>query len=276
MAWFDRQRGDQDAKAAFEALSAAWAKSGLPEALDRVCGPPGLRRFVLRFALTPRGLRVTGLQSAPVAGGGGPPPPQASSAALPDVERALDVLRRGLPAPFGFDRGALGVVRDAEGPLDVTVRLDEDADAFALKDLRAPRGPGVPVDDPAYLTALAAWSERANRVRGGWKLCRPGQTFTLDAHRLTIQTPSPFPDDPPASESMVVTVLATWDPRHDRFTWLVDQPIAAEAPFVEPELTLALGQVIELVAFAAARLGALGVFQGEVAESGLTVFAAIR
>lgn len=276
MAWFDRHRGDQDAKAAFEALSAAWAKSGLPEALGRVCGPPGLRRFILRFGDTPRGLRVTGVHGEPVAGGGGPPPPQSASAALPDVERALAALRRGLPAPFHFDRGALGVVRDSEGPLDVTVRLDEDGDSFHLRDLRAPRGPGVAVDDPAYLTALADWSERANRVRGGWKLCRPGQTFTLDAHRLTITTPSPFPDEPPTSESMVVTVLGTWDPRHDRYTWLVDQPIAAEAPFVEPELTLALGQVIELVAFAAARLGALGVFQGEADAAGLTVFAAVR
>ena len=74
MLWFDKQRGDVPARAAYEALSAAWEKSGLPEAIARVCGPPGLRRFVLRFEETPRGFRVTGVQSEGVKGGGGPPP----------------------------------------------------------------------------------------------------------------------------------------------------------------------------------------------------------
>ncbi len=276
MLWFDKQRGDLPARAAYEALSAAWEKSGLPEAIARVCGPPGLRRFVLRFEETPRGFRVTGVQSEAVKGGGGPPPPQASSAALPDVERAIAALRKGLPSPFRFDRGAIGVIRDSEGPLDITLRLDEDGDRFRLGELRAPRGAGVPVDDPGYLKSLATWSEQANRVRGGWKMCRGGQSFALDGHRLTITTEGRSPEEPPTSESMVVTVLGTWDGRHDRYTWLTDKPVAPEAPFVEPELTLTLGQVTELVAFAAARLGALGVFQGDTDDAGITVFAAVR
>ncbi len=269
MAWFDRYRGDMEPRAAFDALMLAWGRTELPEVLHRLCGPPGLRRFVLRFQDTPRGLRVTGLESEGVKGGGGPPPPQTASAVLPEVERGLLGLRNALPSPFRFERGAIGVIRDATGPLDITIRLDEDGDAFRLAILRAPKGPGVPVDDPGYLRALTAWSEQANKVRGGWKICRAGQTFQIEGHRLTIFTG----DD---SESLVVTLLGTWDGRHDRFTWLVDKPVSGEAPFVEPELTIALGQVTELVAFAAAKLGALGVFQGDTEDAAITVFAAIR
>lgn len=269
MAWFDRYRGDLEPRAAFDVLTAAWGRSGLEPILERLCGAPGLRRFVLRFEDTPRGFRVTSLESEQVKAGGGPPPPQAADTALPEVERGLAALRATLPAPFRFERGAIGLVRDSEGPLDVTIRLDEDGDAFRLSQLRAPRGPGVPVDDPGYLTALNAWSERVNRVRSGWKMCGRGQTFQLEGSRLSVAGEG-------ASESLLVTVLGTWDGRHDRFNWLVDAPVAAEAPFVEPELTLTLGQVTELVAFAAARLDAIGVFQGETDPDGITVFAAIR
>lgn len=269
MAWFDRYRGDLEPREAFDALSRAFDRSGLEDVLGRLCGAPGLRRFVLRFEETRRGFRVTALESEQVKAGGGPPPPQAASAALPDVERGLAALRAALPAPFRFERGAIGLVRDSEGPLDLTVRLDEDGDAFRLGQLREPRGAGVPVDDPTYLKALGAWSERVNRVRGGWKMCGRGQTFQIEGTRLALSGEG-------ASESLLVTVLGTWDGRHDRFTWLVEAPIAEEAPFVQPELTLTLGQVTELVAFAAARLDAIGVFQGDAQESGITVFAAVR
>ena len=269
MAWFDRYRGDLEPREAFDALTRAWARSGLEDILDRLCGAPGLRRFVLRFQETPRGFRVTSLESEAVKAGGGPPPPQAADAALPDVEKGLAALRAALPAPFRFERGAIGLVRDSEGPLDVTLRLDEDSDAFTLAQLRAPRGVGVAVDDPGYLHALNAWSEQANRVRSGWKMCRRGQTFQIDGHRLTVSEDG-------ASESLLVTVLGTWDGRHNRFNWLVDAPIADDAPFVQPELTLTLAQVTELMAFAGARLGAIGVFQGDTDGDAVTVFAAIR
>jgi hypothetical protein len=44
----------------------------------------------------------------------------------------------------------------------------------------------VPVDDPAYLQALGTWSERANRVRSGWKMPGPRQAFHIEGSRLTL------------------------------------------------------------------------------------------
>lgn len=269
MAWFDRHRGQQDAREAYDALTRALGRSGIEPVLERTCGPAGLRRFLVRFEETPRGFRVTSIESEPVKGGGGPPPQLTANAAVPDLERAIRALRAELPAPFGFERGAIGVVRDSEGPLDLAVRLDEDGDALRLADLRAPRGPGVPVDDPAYLQALGTWSERANRVRSGWKMPGKRQSFHIEGNRLTLGGDG-------ADESLIVTLLGTWDGRHDRFTWLVDKPVADEAPFVHAEQVLTLAQVTELVAFAAARLGAIGVFQGSSDTDGVTVFAAIR
>lgn len=270
-------------RGAFDALSTAFDRSGLDGALLELCGSPGLRRFVVRFEDSRRGFRVTRVDSEPVKGGGGPPPPQAAAGATPRVESAIAALRKALPAPFQFDRGAIGVVLDRDGsgkpvPLDVTLRLDEDGDAFRLADLRVPKGPGVPVEQPDYLATLLAWSDAANRVRGGWKMCRGRETFTIEGSRLTIQTPSPE-GEPASSEGMVVSVLGTWDSRNGTFRWLVDRPVSSEAPFVEPELTLTLGQVSELMALTAARMGAVGVFQGDTEPAkgpALTVFAAIR
>ncbi len=282
MSWFDRNRGETAPREAFDALTAAFARSGLEAALQQLCGPPGLRRFVVRFQDTSRGLRVTRLESEPVKGGGGPPPPQTATSALPAVERALAGLRKALPAPFSFDRGAIGVVVDRDEKkaptLDVTLRLDEDGDAYALGTLRQPKGPGVAVEQPGYLATVSAWAEQASRVRSGWKMCRGAQTFAIEGSRLSIHTPSPYEGEDGTTESLVVTVLGTWDARNGDFVWLVEKPVGDEAPFVEPELSLTLGQVAELMALAAAKLGAMGVFQGETGGdvAPRTVFAAIR
>ncbi|MSQ04104.1 MAG: hypothetical protein EXR71_19815 [Myxococcales bacterium] len=283
MSWFDRQRGHVEPRDAFDALSLAYGRSGLDAALLDLCGSPGLRRFVVRFEESRRGFRVTAVDSEPVKGGGGPPPPQAASLAIPHVEAAITALRKALPAPFRFERGAIGVVLDREGsgkpaPLDVTLRLDEDSDSFRLSDLRAPAGQGVPVEQPDYIATLHAWSDAVNRVRGGWKMCRGSSTFAIDGSRLLIETPA-AEGEPVWSERLVVTVLGTWEARNGTFRWLVERPVSSEAPFVEAELILTLGQVSELVALAAAHVGAIGVFQGDTEpEKGpaLTVFAAIR
>jgi predicted nicotinamide N-methyase len=69
--------------------------------------------------------------------------------------------------------------------------------------------------------------------------------------------------------------MASWHAGQRRFEWLLDSPAGEEAPFVEPSFFLDLASAIELVCFAAVRIGAAGVVQGTL-ETGVTVFLATR
>lgn len=269
MAWFDRHRGARGVEEAREELDRALAGSGLLVVVDAASGPTGLRRYLVRFEDRAGRLRVTGLDAVQLPEGGGPPSAPAFDANAAALERALESFRRALPPPFSFGRGALAVVRDDRG-LELDLHFDEDADALTLGSLRKLKGRSTPVEDPGYLKALAAWESRIAPVRDRWILPRPGETWTLENGVLHIEGPA-------GPRSLPAEPLARYTPKSGAFEWLLDAPAGEEAPFVEPELIVEPGQAMELAMFAAARLGRVGVFQGDLADKppGL-LFATLR
>lgn len=254
MAWFDRHLADSDVDRALDALDAAVRRSGLGEALARASGPHGLRRFVVRFELRGGRARIVGLDAPQLPRGGGPP--SAMDVGARALEDTLASLARGLPAPFRFERGAAGFVRNAEGfgePV-LLLRFDEDADALGTQDLPLPRGEPWAPEDPAYLRALAAWDARMASVRTRWAVAPSGEDWSCEQGTLRR------PGLPP----LRVVPLATF--QNGVYTWLLDAPAGEEVPLVEPEVACALGTAMELAAFAATRLGCVGGFTGTTAE----------
>lgn len=270
MSWFDRNRGELSVEDAWRCLGDAVEAAGLGPALHAAAGPQGLRRFVVRFELRRGRPRVTGLDSEPLVKGGGPPTPETFDAHVGAVEKALAKLQRALPAPFSFDRGAVGFVRGDGDELDLSFRFDEDADAFVLAELPLPTGAPSPVEDPRYVRALAAWEGRIAPVRARWLVPGRGETWALEEGRLTLVGPG-------GERVLSAEPIAHYWPRGSRFEWLVAEPVGEEPPFVEPVLTVAANAAMELAVFAAARLKRAGVFQGEIeGNRGEILFAALR
>lgn len=269
MAWFDRNRGDQPVEEAWARLNAVVEQSRLSDAVQLACGPHGLRRFIVRFELRAGRPRVTGLDTEPLSKGGGPPSQAAFAAHVGGIEAALGQIHRRFPAPFTWDRGALGVLRGADG-VGLSFRFDEDADAYRLAEVPLPTGEAYPLETPGYVAALAAWERRIDPVRARWLTPGPEDSWTLDQNRLIVSGPA-------GNRVLGVDPLALYWPRGSRFEWLVEKPVGDELPFVEPVLTVEASGAMELAVFAAARMKRVGVFQAEIAgEKGEILFAALR
>ncbi len=263
MAWFDRCRGELDAGAAAQRLSEAVNAAGVTAALATACGPVGLRRFVVRFDQKGGRLRVTGLESERLVGGGGPPSAASFDAAAGTIEVSLTMLRRTLAPPFVFSRGALGVLRDEDGELDITFRFDEDGDTFSLRNLSMPAGDAAPIEHPDYLRALQFWEGRIAPVRARWIVPRVDHWEWSDGW---LQL---------GEERFRVDPIATFHPGQARFEWMVETPVGDEAPFVEPELTVEMSAAMELAVFAAAKMGCVGIVQGTI-DNGMIWFGGVR
>jgi hypothetical protein len=261
MSWFDRLAGD-DAAAFFRRLTTALDVAGVPVAVEAACGPFGLRRFVVRADVREGRVRLGPVESLPLPKGGGPPSANAWAAGVPALEAALTKFRRSLPPSAAFTEVALGVVRGADTPLDLSFRFDEDATGLRPTELPVPAGDGHPTDDPAYLRALAGWAPRIDGMRASFSLTR-GEWSLAEGR---------FSD---GERRVPAMAMASWHPGQRRFEWLLDSPAGEEAPFVEPSFFLDLASAIELVCFAAVRIGAAGVVQGTL-ETGVTVFLATR
>ncbi len=261
MSWFDRHAGD-DPEALYERLREAVAASGLEDALAAASGLTGHRRYVLRAEVREGRIRVVSVEGPTLPRGGGPPAATAWAANSSVVDAALNRLRRLLPRGVDVAAVAVGVVRHAEGPLGLSVRFDEDAPALSVGQLPTPTGDPSPTEDPAWLRVLAAWSTRIDEMRSRFVVAKGD--WTLSAGRL---------DD--GERRVTATALGSWHGGQRRFEWLLASPAGDEAPLVEPALIVDLAGAIELVCFAAAKLGATGVFQGTL-PTGDLVFLAVR
>ncbi len=259
MAWFDTHAGS-DPHGFLASLDASVEASGLRDALTACAGPVGLRRFVVRAEQRDGRVRVVGIDAPRLPQGGGPPSHLDQHATA--LEAALSRLRHALPAPATFQRVAIGLVRDAEGEPEVSLRFDQDGDGFGVSGLRLPSGPCAPMEDPAYLKSLASWTARVDEVRRAWRVARGDWAF--ENGQL---------DDGERHVSAVA--IGTWHAGQARFSWMLAEPAGEEGPFVEPDVFVDLAGATELACFAAARLGLVGVFQG-MSEQGQQFFAGVR
>ena len=261
MAWFDRHAGEDPTGFAAE-LDECVAASGVVAALSACAGLVGLRRFVVRFDVREGRAKVVDLDAPRLPRGGGPPPSATFDAGISELQASMGRLWKRLPARARFTEVAAGFVRSAGEEPVVSFRFDEDAKGFVASGLAEPKGACALLEEPAYLAALASWTARIDEVRGYWRVARGDWMF--ESGRL---------DD---GERMTVAIaIGTWHESQQRFSWFLATPAGEEGPFVEPDVPTDLGGAMELAAFAAARLGCIGVFSGSL-DNGQQFFAGIK
>ena len=245
MSWFERQRANRDPQQVFNQLAEAVRAVNATQLVDRACGKHGLRRFVIRFERRGMRVRIAGILTERLKSGG-PPDPAAFDANASVLERMIEQLYQQMPSGYGFERGALMVLRDESGPPRLSFRFDEDGDQATLGELRQPRGSGSPVEDLEYLKALESWSARVGKVRATWVSAGSQESWALEGGRLKLQSPGSL------ERSWRGEAIATWVPHTGDFTWLLGEPAGDESPFVTPTLVLDLGPALDRLAEAAA------------------------
>jgi hypothetical protein len=289
MSWFERNLGGESPQAFSKEQGRFLRAAGLDRALEVLSGPYGLRRYVVFFQRQGDRVTVTGIVSGPLAWGGGPPRRASDPEAVTQLERALTSLHRNMATGPGWERGAVGVVRDKLGRTGLFPLFDEDSDQAELEGLPAPEGPGHPLEDPAYRSLkdaseaqFAAVHMATARMGSDWVHWRLGKV----AEGSTAQgrggvTPRygslelTFADGRKVQRR--AQALGTYDPKTVSFTWAVEQPLFAEAAYVTPDFVADWDDVFELGLLTTARLGGSWMFVGRVADSlGPLLFAAVR
>ncbi|HNC94810.1 MAG TPA: hypothetical protein PKY30_06485 [Myxococcota bacterium] len=264
MGWFDRQLAGRDPQALFTELAQLTRRLRATELIGKASGRFGLRRYIIRFERKLLRIRIVGVETEQLRNGG-PPDPASFDAHAARIEKMLEDFAAGLPSGYRLERGALGVLRDEGGPVLVSWRMDEDADNYGLFELRNPKGQGSPVEDQGYLRALELWAGKVAPVRSNWVSSQ--ESWTFEGGRLKVGTDRVWRAEP----------LATWVPHTGDYTWLVPEPVGDEAPFLHPTLVLEMRPALDLVAFAATRRGATGVFQGTLTQpAGVQAFFALK
>ena len=135
-------------------LIASMHQSGVYDAVFALCGPFGVRRFMLRFATKGYSFEIREIETLPLQYGGGTP-----SASTPANLHQLKTALRNLQSHMGswapWHQGTLGVVRDCDNKMQVIPFFDEDVEGISVEHLPIP-SQGHPLEDRAYLKVKAS------------------------------------------------------------------------------------------------------------------------
>ena len=272
MGWFDRQREGREVGEVTREHGRYLRAARVDKALDLLAGPYGCRRFLLRFSARGLKVRVDGVESVPLTWGGGPPPRDPRGERVAELERCLTMLHRNMSTGPRWDRGALAYVRDAQGRTEITPAFDDDADVVFVDDLPAAGPPGHPLEDPS-LPALLAVNEariadifqRGRAVVDDWDWWEVVDDRTLVLHN----------DDPPSERRLRCVTLATFEPRHGRFTWRMPEAPSPEPPFQPGSFASTLDAAVELGLLTTARMGGRWLFMQPVDDHGAQLLVAV-
>ncbi len=271
MSWFAQQTGGDTAAAREQGryLRAA----GVARALDGLCGPFGVRRFVVRFRHRAGSVRVESIEAVPLQTGGGPPPADPRGTHLAALERALTALHRNMATGPRWDRGAIAVLRDAQGRTELIPAFEDDAEVVVLDDLRVPAGGGHPLESRDHQLDMERHAHDLGRVHqqthatvmdwDWWEVDDSGQ--------LVVHW-----DGPPARmRSHPCTVLGTFEPRWSRWTWQTPTPLFPGPVWAAGHFPATLEAAMELGLLATARLRGQWLFVGSFGDDGAQLLVAV-
>ena len=271
MGWFERQLGGREPEELEDELGRFVRASGVDRAITTICGPYGVRRFVIRFERRGDAITLTELETHPLPAGGGPPDPQGAEEGIQPLEAAINRLHRNMSTRLPWDRGAVAVIRDALDQLEILPLFDDDADDAALADLGIPEGPGHPLEGHPYRemvaaqeAGMAAVHAETSRRRGswtGWEISQDNKTLVLD-HRS-------------GTSRLKTGVLGTFHPSSGKFAWATEAPPYEEPLFTTASFSATFDTVVELGMATTARLGAARLVIEKLGDGDDIVLAAV-
>ncbi len=272
MGWFDRQLDGREPDALDDEIGRFVRAAGVDRCLHKICGPFGVRRFVIRFELKGDKVLLTDLETHPLPQGGGPPDPRGAEEGIQPLEAAINRLYRNMLGPLPWTRGAVAVLRDALDVFEILPLFDDDADEATLADLGVPEGPGHPLETHHYRDMVAAHEAQmeavhaeTSRRRGSWT----DWSISSDDKTLVLTQGAGETRHP-------IRVLGTFHPSTDRFAWATDQAPFDELLYTTRSFSANLDTVMELALVTTARLGATWLFLEKFGEGGDIVLAAVN
>jgi len=264
MGWFERHLDGRDPEELETEIGRYLRAAGVDRALTQMCGPFGVRRFVIRYAMEAERVVLTDLETHPLPFGGGPPDPRGAEEALQPLEAAITRLHRNMLTSMPWTRGAVAVIRDAEDHLDIVPLFDEDADAAQLADLDIPGPPGHPLEGMEYQqmiagneAGMATVHGQTSRRRGSWT----GWEVPEENDALVLQHDG-------GSTRHRAQVLGTFHPSRLRFEWASENSLYDEPIFTTPVFSITMDVMMEFGFAVTARLGADWLFMDEYNDKG--------
>ena len=264
MAWFERYLDGRQPEELETEIGRYLRAAGVDRALLQMCGPFGVRRFVIRYAQEGNHIKLTDLETHPLPFGGGPPDPKGAEEGLQPLEAAVTRLHRNMMHSLPWTRGAVAVTRDADDHLEIIPLFDEDADAATLADLGVPGPPGHPLEGLAYRemiagneAGMASVHGQTSRRRGSWKSWEVAEGD--DA--LILEHDS-------GQTRHQARVLGTFHPSRSRFEWATDTPLFGEPIYEAQSFSIIMDILMELCFVTTDRLGADWLFMEPYNDKG--------
>lgn len=271
MSWFEQKLQGRDPSELDAELGRFIRAAGVDRALEQMCGPYGCRRFVIRYAVVDGVVSLTDLETHPLPFGGGPPDPRGAEDAFQPLAAAVNRMHQNMRTRLAWSRGAVAVLRDAEGRMEIMPLFDEDADAAVLADLEMPGPPGHPLEGMMYKdlvdaneAGMAAVHGETSRRRGSWS----GWTISDDDATLVLTHTT-------GTSRHRVRVLGTFHLGTSRFMWATDGALYDEPVYTCSAYAATMDAVMELSLATCSRLGATWLFMESMNEAGDLVLAAV-
>jgi hypothetical protein len=271
MGWFERQLNGRPPEDLEDELGRFVRAAGVDRALLTLCGPFGVRRFVIRFERLGDTIKLTDLETHPLPYGGGPPDPLGAEEGIAPLEAAINRLNRNMLSRLPWERGAVAVVRDALDQIEIMPLFDEDADDAVLADIGIPEPPGHPLEGHQYREMVAGQEAlmagvhgETSRRRGSWT----GWEIGADDLSLVL-------DHISGTSRLKTMVLGTFHPASGRFAWATDALDFNEPVFSTRSFSASFDAVMELGMATTARVGAAWLFIEKMGEGDDIVIAAV-
>ena len=264
MGWFERHLDGRPPEELETEIGRYVRASGVDRALIQMCGPFGVRRFVIRFSQQGERIQLTDLETHPLPFGGGPPDPTGAEEGLQPLEAAVGRLHRNMLATLPWSRGAVAVTRDADDNLEIIPLFDDDADAATLADLGVPGPPGHPLEGNAYRdmiagneAGMASVHGQTSRRRGSWTAWD-----VIDQDQVLVL------DHDTGKTRHRATVLGTYHPSRSRFEWATESALFEEPVYQSQIFSTTMDALMELCFVTTARLGADWLFMDAFNDKG--------
>ena len=268
--WLNKQvslHGD-----AFEQqLIDAMQQAGVYDAVFGICGPFGVRRFVLRFVAKGHTVDITEIETLPLQYGGGAPQ-HTNSDRMDALKRSLKKLKDAMHSWAPWDVGILGVVRDCDNAMQVIPFFDADVEGVSVEHLPTPPQ-GHPLEERGYLHIKSSVQAQIEPVYMNTSAISHDWTeWSIDGEVLTLM----YDDDIESTvERKRCQVLATFD-ADGIWTWQVEQPLFSEEVFCWEYFICDWDSAVELSMVCTARLNGTWVFYSLVStDPQVTLFVAV-
>jgi len=246
-------------------------QAGVYDAVFNICGPFGVRRFVVRFESKGHTIDITEIETLPLQYGGGAP--QATTPQnMKILKQTLKTLKHKMSGWATWEQGVLGVVRNCDNEMQVIPFFDSDVEGISVEHLPTPPQ-GHPLEDRAYLHLKASVQAQlepvfmnTNAISHDWK------EWEIDENILTLV----YEDDIESTvERKRCQVLATLD-QDGVWAWQVSEPLFSEEVFCWEYFLCDWDSAVELGMVCVARLNGTWLFYSLVStDPQVTLFVAV-